>query len=38
MDDGVVDCKISDIYVEDAFSHMILDTGYPHVVAGKNLG
>ena len=33
-DEGVVDCKISDIYVGDAFNHMILDTGCPHV-AGK---
>ena len=29
MDDGVVDCKISDIYVGDAFNHMILGTGCP---------
>ena len=34
-DEGVVDCKISDIYVGDAFNHMILDTGCPHNVAGK---
>ena len=34
-DEGVVDCKISDIYVGDAFNHMILNTGCPHNVAGK---
>ena len=34
-DECVVDCKISDIYVGDTFSHMILDTGCPHNVAGK---
>ena len=27
LDDGVIDCKISDIYVADAFNHLILDTG-----------
>ena len=34
-DEGVVDCKIPDIYVGDAFNYMILDTGCPHNVAGK---
>ena len=33
--EGVVDYKISDIYVGDAFNHMILDTGCPHNIAGK---
>ena len=33
--EGLVDCKISDIYVGDAFNHMILDNGCPHNVAGK---
>ena len=34
-DEGVVDCKIPDIYVGDAFNHMILDNGCAHNVAGK---
>ena len=34
-DEGVVDCKISDIYVGDAFNHMISDTGCRHNVSSK---
>ena len=32
--EGAVECKISDIYVGEAFNHMILDTGCPLNVAG----
>ena len=34
-DEGVVDCKISYVYLGDAFNHMILDTGCLYNVAGK---
>ena len=37
-DEGVVDCKISDIYVGDAFNYMILDTGYPHIMLQVKFG
>ena len=34
-DEDVVGCKISDVYVGDAFNHMVLDTCCPHNVASK---